>query len=254
MIANPVERHASVDPDLDVVVRLTHVSVTYGSGHTAVHALRDASADLRRGELLLVNGPSGSGKSTFLQVMGALLTPTSGDVWIRGRSVRDLSAEALSRLRLECLGFIFQGYNLLPTLTAWENIAVMLDLKGVRGREAERRSRALLETVGLSHRADAIPRQLSGGERQRTAIARALAADPAVILADEPTAAIDASAGRQIATLLAALAHDDHRAVLIVTHDARLRDFATRHLRLDDGRLIDDERAEDATGVAHAPA
>jgi putative ABC transport system ATP-binding protein len=221
----------------DVIVATQDVCMTYGRGPAAVVALDGVSLDVRRGEMLMIMGPSGSGKTTLLQILGALVRPTSGAVWIDGRPVEGLSQAALGRLRRDHFGFIFQAYNLIPTLTAWENVAVALDLKGIRGRSAERRSRALLDELGLAHRANAYPAQLSGGQKQRVAIARALAFDPAAILADEPTAALDSGAGRQIADLLHDLAERQGRAVVIVTHDERLMRPGARIAMIEDGRI-----------------
>jgi len=212
--------------------------MTYGEGPAAVAALNGVSLEVARGEVLLIMGPSGSGKTTLLQILGALLRPTSGTVWVEGRSVGDSSHNALSRLRRDYFGFIFQAYNLIPTLTAWENVAIACDLKGVYGRPAERRSRALLDELGLGHRADAFPAQLSGGQKQRVAIARALAFDPAAILADEPTAALDSGTGRQIVDLLHGLADRQGRAVVIVTHDERLIRPGDRVAAIEDGQIV----------------
>jgi putative ABC transport system ATP-binding protein len=180
-------------------------------------------------------GPSGSGKTTLLMVMGCLLSPTRGRVSVEGNDVQGLSDRALSRLRLQRIGFVFQSYNLFPALKAVENIRVALELKRRDVREAE----ALLDRVGLTARAGAFPAELSGGEKQRVAIARALAGDPGIILADEPTAALDSTNGRLIVSLLRDLAVDQDRAVVIVTHDSRVADAAHRVVRLEDGRVVE---------------
>lgn len=211
--------------------------MTYGRGAGAVRALNGVSVALRPGELLLIVGPSGSGKTTLLQILGALIRPTSGSVSVGGRPIDGLSSGARARLRLEFFGFVFQGSNLIPTLTAWENVAVALDLNRIRGREAERRSRALLDEVGLSNRAGAYPAELSGGQRQRVAVARAVAANPPVILADEPTAALDSASGWQVIELLRGPAVRQGRAVVIVTHDNRLLAAGDRVIALADGRI-----------------
>jgi putative ABC transport system ATP-binding protein len=225
------------------LIALDGVGVTYGAGPTAQTALDDVSLTVRRGEVLLLTGPSGSGKTTLLQVLGCLRPPSRGTIALHGTPLGALDEAARGRLRLAHFGFVFQGYNLFPTLRAWENVAVALDLKGVRGPRAEARARGLLDAVGLATRADAHPAQLSGGQRQRVAIARALAAEPAAILADEPTAALDSGAGAQIAALLRSLADRDGRAVVIVTHDARLLPFADRTIALEDGRVVPDPSA-----------
>jgi putative ABC transport system ATP-binding protein len=222
----------------DPVVSAEGLRMIYGEGAAAVRALNGVSIEVNRGEALLIIGPSGSGKTTLLQVLGALLRPTSGSVEIDGRPIDGLSPQALARLRLAFFGFVFQAYNLIPTLNAWENVAVALDLGRVRGRLAERRSRALLDEVGLANRAGAYPGQMSGGEKQRVAVARALALEPAVILADEPTASLDSASGWQVIRLLRDLAGRHGRAVVIVTHDQRLIAAGDRTVAIEDGRIV----------------
>ena len=210
---------------------------TYGQGAVAVHALDGVSINVRQGEVLLILGPSGSGKTTLLQILGALISPTSGSVAVNGQSIGILSPKARRRLRLEFFGFVFQAHHLIPTLTAWENVAVALDLKGIRGRPAEERSRALLHELGLGSRAEAFPSQLSGGQRQRVAVARACALDPPIILADEPTASLDTASGRQVIELLRDLADRQGRAVALVSHDTRWQAAADRTVSIEDGRI-----------------
>jgi putative ABC transport system ATP-binding protein len=211
--------------------------LNYGEGAAAVPALNGISLTVERGEVLLILGPSGSGKTTLLQVLGALLRPTSGSVCVDGTTIEDLSEKARRELRLNYFGFVFQAHRLIPTLTAWENVALALDLKGIRGRRAEARSRQLLDELGLSARADAFPAQMSGGQRQRVAVARACALDAPVILADEPTASLDSASGRHVIELLGELAREHKRAVVIVTHDTRLRASADRSISIEDGRI-----------------
>lgn len=210
----------------------------FRSGPTIVHAVRGVDLTIRSGEVVLIMGPSGSGKTTLLLMLGALLHPTSGTVTVDGPAgpVHLTSADErrLPALRAITFGFVFQDYALLGALTAAENIEVACNLAGVTGRAAAGRAAALLERVGLAARARFRPAQLSGGEQQRVAVARALANDPPVLLADEPTANLDAAHGRDLARLLRALA-DEGRAVVIVSHDARLRDIADRVLWLEDG-------------------
>jgi putative ABC transport system ATP-binding protein len=227
----------------DPIVAADEVSLTYGAGAVAVRALDRVSLDLFRGEVLLILGPSGSGKTSLLQILGGLIAPTSGSLTVAGMPASSLSAKARRRLRLDYFGFIFQAHHLIPTLTAWENVAVALDLKGVRGRTAEARSRFLLDGLGLGSRADAFPSELSGGQRQRVAVARACALDPPVILADEPTASLDSAAGRQVIELLRDLADHQGRAVGIVTHDERWRAHADRIVSIEDGRVAGDAGA-----------
>jgi putative ABC transport system ATP-binding protein len=211
---------------------------TYAEGSTGVQALRGVDLDVEPGELVLLMGPSGSGKTTLLSIMGCILTASSGTVHIAGMEVTTLSEKELPRVRLEHIGFIFQGFNLFPTLTAAENIELMLDLKGIRGPGAKKRSRELLTQVGLADKCDTFPSDLSGGQKQRVAIARALAGDPGIILADEPTAALDSQTGRTVIEMMRSLAHQRDRAVVIVTHDSRMLDFADRTVRLEDGLVV----------------
>lgn len=218
----------------------TGAFMTYGAGDTRVDALRGVSLAARPGEVLMIRGPSGSGKTTLLQLLGALKAPTAGDIEICGTSTTGLKPAELKALRARNIGFVFQLFNLFPTLKAWENVATALDLVGIYGDEAEKRSRALLRRLGLAERADFYPAQLSGGQRQRVAIARALAHDPSVILADEPTAALDGKAGAAVIELLCALAHDEKRIVVIVTHDARVEAYADRIVTIEDGLLLED--------------
>ena len=220
------------------ILTATDIAMRFGEGQNAVHALRGVSLELRRGEVLMLMGPSGSGKTTLLQVIGALLRPTQGRIALAGEDITGLGEDARNRVRLDHFGFVFQSYNLFPTLRAWENAAIALDLKGVRGEPAEQRARDLLAQVGLADRAEHFPGKLSGGQKQRVAIARALAADPAIVLADEPTAALDSESGAKVIALLRCLADHDGRAVVIVTHDNRITQFADRIIHLEDGHIV----------------
>lgn len=223
------------------VLQVRGLRKTYGEGDLEVHAVRDVDLDVAAGEVVLVMGPSGSGKTTLLLMLGALLTPTAGHITVldrdRGRRV-DLATAArgeLPGLRAHTFGFVFQDYALLGALTAAENITVAANLAGSRGRAAAARAVTLLARVGLASRAHARPAQLSGGEQQRVAIARALVNNPPVLLADEPTANLDSAHGHDVARLLRTLADTDRRAVVIVSHDERLREVADRVLWLQDG-------------------
>ncbi len=207
-------------------------------------ALRGVHLDVHGGEVMLLKGPSGSGKTTLLSIMGCILRPTSGEVWINGREVAHLPESRLPEVRLQNIGFIFQGFNLFPTLTAAENVALMLGLKGIRGTEATRRARLLLDQVGLQAKYDAFPADLSGGQKQRIAIARALAGEPKIVLADEPTASLDSNSGRAVMELMASLAHKEGRAVVIVTHDNRIEQFADRTVHIGDGQLYEQQLQE----------
>jgi putative ABC transport system ATP-binding protein len=221
-----------------VVVEDAHLR--YGRAETGTYALRGVSLTARSGEVLMIRGPSGSGKTTLLQLMGAMKAPDRGIVRICGETTDGAGAASLRRLRLSRIGFVFQFFNLFPTLTAWENVAVPLDLIGLDRRAAEIRARALLGELGLAERADAKPGQLSGGQRQRVAVARALAHDPDIILADEPTAALDGASGGAVVAILRRLAHQENRVVVIVSHDQRLIDKVDRHVTIEDGLLVGD--------------
>lgn len=212
---------------------------TYTEGASTVPALRGVALDVFPGELVLLMGPSGSGKTTLLSIMGCILTATTGSVVVAGREVSALNEKELPGIRLEHIGFVFQGFNLFPTLTAGENVELMLDLKGIRGREAKERSKKLLDQVGLASKYDSFPANLSGGQKQRVAIARALAGDPQIILADEPTAALDSHTGRKVMDMMRDLAHQHGRAVVIVSHDARMVDLADRTIHIEDGLIAE---------------
>ena len=214
---------------------------TYGAGETAVSALKSMNLDVEEGELLLLLGASGSGKTTLISIIGCILSATAGSCQIRGIETIGLPQSKLQKIRLENIGFIFQGFNLFPALTARENVEIALDLKNVRGSQAKRRAAELLERVGLEDKLKTYPADLSGGQKQRVAIARALAGEPNIILADEPTAALDSVSGRLIMDLLQELAHEQNRAVIVVTHDNRIFDYADRIVHIEDGRIKDAE-------------
>ena len=224
------------------MIEATNVVKVLGQGAGQVHALKGIDLSLAGGELTLLIGPSGSGKTTLLSILGCMLSPTSGEVRIRGRSTTGLSAEDLAAIRRENVGFIFQSYHLFPTLTAAENVCLALDVRGDHSPDARARADKALATVGLAHRAHAFPRQMSGGEQQRVAIARAIVGEPSVVLADEPTAALDSENGQAVMNLLAEIAKDSSRALFIVTHDPRIMPFADRIMRIEDGRFVSDER------------
>lgn len=221
------------------VIRLDRVSKTYGWGESAVLAVDDVSLDLEPGKFFILMGPSGSGKTTLLMLMGCLLRPTSGAVYVFDEEVSRLDESVLPRVRRERVGFIFQGFNLFPALTALENVEATLNLKGMRAETARREARALLGRVGLEKRLHHLPEDLSGGEKQRVAVARALAGNPPIILADEPTGMLDSKTGRLIVEVLSGLAHAEGRLVFMVSHDTRILGLADRILAIDDGRLKD---------------
>ena len=220
------------------------ITKDFGSGDTTVTVLKGINLDLRPGELTLMMGPSGSGKTTLLSILGCILSATGGDLEIAGTVTAGMSAEKLAILRRERIGFIFQGYNLFPTLTATENVMLALDVRSDAGSDPEGDSVRALEAVGLGHRVNTYPSKLSGGEKQRVAIARALAGSPAVILADEPTAALDSENGQSVMKLMSEVAQDPSRAVLAVTHDHRILKYADRIVRIEDGLIHGDERPE----------
>ena len=221
------------------LVEAESIHVRFGDGAAACPALRGVSLSVKAGEVLLLMGPSGSGKTTLLQVLGCLLRPTAGTVSLLGERIDVYNPDVLGARRLRHFGFVFQNYNLFPTLNAWENVAIALDLIGIKGSVAEMHARLLLREVGLGAKADAYPAKLSGGQRQRVAIARALAADPDILLADEPTAALDTASGQSAMALLSGLARAEGRAVVIVTHDPRVVGYADRIVTLDDGRIVE---------------
>ena len=227
-----------------VAIDVRGVTKTYGTGDAAVHALEGIDLEVKSGEVLFLMGPSGSGKTTLLSIMGCILRPTSGLVSIGGEEVTRLKESQLPRVRLARIGFIFQGFNLFPALTVRENVGLALELKGIQGRRARHLSNELLERVGLLDKAGQWPSNLSGGQKQRVAIARALAGEPGIILADEPTAALDGTTGRAILDLLRELAHEKGRAVVIVTHDSRALPYADRIVTIEDGRISNGEKGE----------
>jgi putative ABC transport system ATP-binding protein len=212
-----------------------------GHGAGQVQALKGVSLSLGGGELVLLMGPSGSGKTTLLSILGCLMTPASGIVRVRGQSIADMEPEALAKLRRDHIGFIFQSYHLFPTLTAEDNVRLALDVRGQRSRRAAKAAREVLAMVGLAHKTKSFPSELSGGEQQRVAIARAIVGDAKAILADEPTGALDSKNGQAIMTLLAQIAKDQSRGVLVVTHDPRIIPFADRIVHIEDGKIVSEE-------------
>jgi len=221
------------------LISATNLKKVYGSGETAVTALNDVSLQVEPGEFVAIMGPSGCGKSTLMHLLGGLDRPTSGSVMIDGHNLTDLSDAKLTELRRRRVGFIFQFFNLIPVLNALENAALPITLDGVRGAEAKARAADWLSKVGLDDRLDHRPDQLSGGQQQRVAVARALVADPALILADEPTGNLDTKASEEIAGLLRQVANEWGRAVVIVTHDPRIAAYADRIIFLKDGAIVD---------------
>ncbi|MBI2894734.1 MAG: ABC transporter ATP-binding protein [Deltaproteobacteria bacterium] len=222
------------------MVELESVSRVYSQGGQAVHALREVSLRVPRGQLLAVTGPSGSGKSTLLNVIGALDRPSSGMVRVDGRELQRMSEDEQTTLRRDRIGFVFQFFNLLPTMSSIENVMLPALLAGKRPGEVRARASSLLERVGLAHRRDARPDTLSGGEMQRVAVARALIMDPPLLLADEPTGNLDAASSSEVLRLLREATDKGARTVLVVTHDPRVAALADRLVRLQDGAVEED--------------
>lgn len=218
-------------------IALEQVTKIYGQGDTAVTAVNQVRLSLQAGDICLILGPSGSGKTTLLSLIGCLLKPTSGKISILGQEVSAMNERDLSAVRLQHLGFVFQNFNLLEALTTTENVEIAVNL---RHRDGKQRAKELLHMLGMSHRASYLPEKLSGGEKQRVAIARALANDPKIILADEPTANLDCKTGHEVIGLLCRIAQSKRKTAIIVSHDLRIRDVATKVLHLEDGRLRED--------------
>jgi putative ABC transport system ATP-binding protein len=214
-------------------VVVTQAWKTFGSGSEAVHALRGVDFRAEAGEIVMLSGPSGSGKTTLLSLIGCILSPTRGSVALLDTVVSELPEKALAPIRLSHVGFVFQSHNLIAALTAAENVALMLELRDLPARGA----RDLLDHVGMSHRADTMVSALSGGERQRVAIARAVAGSPPVLLADEPTASLDAKNGTIVCEILRRLAKEQGHAVIVVTHDPRVFHLADRRIEIEDGSV-----------------
>jgi putative ABC transport system ATP-binding protein len=220
------------------VLELRGVSKTYLDGADEVHALREVDLSVDAGKMVAVMGPSGSGKSTLLTIAGALESPTGGDVLVAGQSLSSMSRDDRARLRRRAIGYVFQDFNLLPGLTAAENVAMPLELDGLSARKARVAGLRALEDLGLADRSSRFPDQLSGGERQRVAIARAVVGDRRLLLADEPTGALDSANGEAVMRLMLA-ACKRGLAVVVVTHDAQLASWADRVVFIRDGRIVD---------------
>ena len=220
------------------VLQANEIRKSFKEGREVVNVLNGVSLSLEPGEVTALEGPSGSGKTTLLSIVGCILTPNSGELVIDGERVDPTRSDRLPGIRRRSIGFVFQQFNLFPALTALENVEYALNIKGTRGPEARSQAQTALDKVGLSDRRSFLPRDLSGGQKQRVAIARALAGNPKVLLADEPTANLDSQMGMQILDLFRALAKQENRALLIVTHDAKVRNISDRVVRIQDGRLL----------------
>ena len=227
-------------PDRSMVLQMQAVTKVYGTGDAAVAALDSVDFQAQTGEVVVVMGPSGAGKTTFLTIAGALLRPTAGTIEIAGTDITCLREKDLPAIRREKVGFIFQSFNLLESLTALENVRLVIADEATSGRAATNRARELLDMLGLSHRLKSLPKQLSGGEKQRVAIARALANNPDLILADEPTANLDSRRGLEVMRLLRRISIELDKGVVVVSHDHRMREVAHRVVWLEDGRFRSD--------------
>jgi putative ABC transport system ATP-binding protein len=229
----------------NVAVYCRGVTKTYGSGSSAVTALRGIDLDVRAGELMMLVGPSGCGKTTLISVIAGILDRDSGECSVFGNDFSAMSQSAKTKYRGEAIGFVFQAFNLLPTLTAAENVSIPLLINGQSRREAIVKARDMLARVGLAERVNSMPSQLSGGQQQRVAIARALVHDPKLIVCDEPTSSLDHETGHKVMEILKEMALREDRALVIVTHDARIFEFADRIARMDDGRVLKIENGGD---------
>jgi putative ABC transport system ATP-binding protein len=225
--------------EISLAVRCERVVKTYDTGGQKVTALRGIDLDIRTGELMMLVGPSGCGKTTLISVIAGILDQDEGRCEVFGQDLRHLPNKDKLRFRAHNIGFVFQAYNLLPTLTAAENVAVPLMINGMKRQEAQRRAAEVLERVGLADRVRSLPSQLSGGQQQRVAIARALVHNPRLIVCDEPTSALDHETGHRVMALLKSVALDETKVLVIVTHDARIFEFADRIAQMDDGRIVD---------------
>lgn len=226
----------SSEHNQQIAARLMEAGKEYKTGETTIVALQPTSVEFKTGEITLLVGPSGSGKTTLLSLLGSIIYPTMGKVWIGDTCVNDLSEKELANMRLQHIGFVFQGFNLLAPLNALENVMEPLLLQGVKRREAKRRAMELVRKFGMEDRINNLPRNLSGGQQQRIAIARSLVTDPQLILCDEPTASLDHKSAKMVMDLLSELSNDD-RAVIVVTHDLRLKKYADRTIYVSEGSI-----------------
>lgn len=224
----------------NILIAFQNVWKTYQMGEVQVNALKNVSVKLGKGEFAAIIGPSGSGKSTMMNLVGCLDMPSQGKIFLKGRDISRLSESDLAALRGRTIGFVFQQYNLIPGMTALENVLLPLEIQEIEDRIAEKRAKELLDLVGLSDKMQNKPAQLSGGQQQRVSIARALACDPEIILADEPTGALDSITGKEVISILYRLWKEKGKTVVMVTHDMHLAGFASRHIQLKDGEMISD--------------
>lgn len=229
---------------MSVVAKIVDAGKEYKSGDTTIVALNKSSVEFRTGEVTLIVGPSGSGKTTLLSLLGCVLYPTYGEVWIDGVRVSDLSEIELAKVRLNYIGFVFQGFNLLAPLTAIDNVMHPLLLQGVSRKNAKEKAQEIIKTFGMSDRENNLPKNLSGGQQQRIAVARALVTNPKLILCDEPTASLDHHSATLVMDMLKGLAKEN-RAVIVVTHDIRLKKYADRTIYVSEGVISEKESNND---------
>ncbi len=228
---------------MENVIETKDLRKTFGEGELAVHALDGLSMSIEKGEFTALVGPSGSGKTTLLNLIGGLDTPTSGEVILNGQDISQIKKSEMTNFRQDNIGFVFQAYNLIPVLSAYENAEFIMMLQGVAEKERKERVYKLLKEVGLEGKEDNRPGQLSGGQQQRVAVVRALAAQPAYILADEPTANLDSKSTSDLLDLMYRLNQEENMTFVFATHDQRVIDRAKRVITIDDGKIISDERA-----------
>ncbi|EPG1292110.1 TPA_asm: ABC transporter ATP-binding protein [Listeria monocytogenes] len=222
-----------------MTLMMKNISKNYQDGEQVIEVLKNVSLEVAQGEFVAIVGPSGAGKSTFLSIAGALLSPTEGEIAIGGKVLNDLTSKELTKVRLDKVGFIFQGANLIPYLNVRDHLLVIAELSGEKGRGAKEKADELLKELGLTARENNYPESLSGGEKQRVAIARALMNDPDIILADEPTASLDANRGHKVVQMIADEVKRKNKAAIMVTHDERVLDLVDRVIRIEDGYLKD---------------
>ncbi|MCD6514550.1 MAG: ABC transporter ATP-binding protein [Candidatus Odinarchaeota archaeon] len=234
----------------NVAVDLYNVNKIYNIGKVSIHALRDVTLKVLEGEFIVVLGPSGSGKSTLLNIIGGIDRPTSGKVIVNGINLQNLSDDELTEFRRKFIGFVFQFFNLIPTLTARENIMLTLELAGVKKHELKKRADELLELVGLKDRADHFPAELSGGQQQRVAIARAVAANPKLLLCDEPTGELDMESGKRVLSIIKKVNLEKGTTVIMVTHNTAISKIASRVIRLRDGQVVETKIIESPIDVS----
>ena len=235
-------------------IRCSHLNKTFTQGEQVIRGLDDVCIDIEEGSFVCLSGPSGSGKTTLLNAMGGLDNPDSGEILVGDRRVDQLGKSALADMRLHSIGFVFQAYNLIPVLTARENIEFVMQIQGMPAAERKARAMAMLEEVGLADHEDRLPSQLSGGQQQRVAVARAIVSDPTLVLADEPTANLDSTSATQLIELFRELNRERGITFVIATHDVRVLAYCPRLIRMEDGKIIGDEIQSGSPGEPVATA